>query len=67
VDGDFDSIRVVSRGDAQQLTNLSPRTWERLEAVGDAPPKTRLSEGRIGYRICDLKEWLDRRRERGVA
>jgi hypothetical protein len=67
VDGDFDSIRVVNRSDAQRLANLSPRTWERLEAVGDAPPKTRLSEGRIGYRICDLKEWLDRRRERGAA
>jgi len=63
VDDDFDSIRVVNRHDAQRLCNLSPRTWERLEAIGDVPPKTRLSEGRVDYRVSDIKEWLDRHRE----
>jgi predicted DNA-binding transcriptional regulator AlpA len=60
---DLDSIRVLSRPEAVKAVGVSIRTWERLEAGGDAPPKTRLSTGRVGYRVFDIKEWLDRRRE----
>jgi predicted DNA-binding transcriptional regulator AlpA len=63
VENNLDLIRVLSRREAIKIANLSERTWERLEAVGDVPPKTRLSKGRIGYRVADIKEWLDRRRE----
>jgi predicted DNA-binding transcriptional regulator AlpA len=59
----FDSVRVVSRRKAIEIAGVSERTWERLEAVADVPVKTRLSQNRIGYRISDLREWLDRRRE----
>jgi predicted DNA-binding transcriptional regulator AlpA len=45
---------------------VSARTFERIEAAGDGPAKTRLSEGRIGYRVSDLETWLDARRI-GVA
>jgi hypothetical protein len=34
--------------------------WQQ---IGDVPVKTRLSEHRIGYRVTDIKEWLDKRRE----
>jgi hypothetical protein len=27
------------------------------------PPKTQLSDRRVGYRVCDVEEWLDRRRQ----
>ena len=63
MENNLDLIRVLSRREAIKTANLSERTWERLEAAGDVPPKTRLSQGRIGYRVSDLKEWLDRRRE----
>jgi predicted DNA-binding transcriptional regulator AlpA len=63
VEDSLDLIRVLSRREAIKAANLSERTWERLEAVGDVPPKTRLSQGRIGYRVSDIKKWLDRRRE----
>jgi hypothetical protein len=33
-----------------------------MRARGEAPPITKLSERRIGYRVIDLKEWLDARR-----
>jgi predicted DNA-binding transcriptional regulator AlpA len=66
VENDLDNIRVLSRRETIKAANLSERTWERLEAVGDVPLKTRLSQGRIGYRVADIKEWLDRRREGGV-
>jgi predicted DNA-binding transcriptional regulator AlpA len=64
---DLDSIRVLSRPEAVKAVGVSTRTWERLEAAGEGPPKTRLSEGRIGYRVSDIKQWLDRRREGGEA
>jgi predicted DNA-binding transcriptional regulator AlpA len=67
MDDNLDSIRVVNRRAAMRACDLSEKTWERLERDGDTPPKTRLSEGRVGYRISDLKEWLDRRRECGAA
>jgi predicted DNA-binding transcriptional regulator AlpA len=60
-------IRVLSRSETIKTVGLSDRTWDRLEAAGDTPPKTRISQGRIGYGVCDVKEWLDRRRKAGVA
>jgi hypothetical protein len=33
-----------------------------MEARGETPPKTRLSANRTGYRLIDLKTWLDARR-----
>jgi predicted DNA-binding transcriptional regulator AlpA len=59
---DYESVRVVDRPTAWRLANLSRSTWERLEARGEAPPKTRLSANRTGYRLSDLKAWLDARR-----
>jgi predicted DNA-binding transcriptional regulator AlpA len=58
----LDSVRVVDELTAIMIVGVSPRTWDRLRARGEAPPATRLSERRIGYRIVDLKDWLDARR-----
>ena len=59
---DFDCVRVVDEPTAILLTGVSPRTWDRLRARGDIPPITKLSDKRIGYRLIDLKAWLDARR-----
>jgi predicted DNA-binding transcriptional regulator AlpA len=58
----LDSVRVVDEQTAIMLTGVSPRTWDRMRARGETPPITKLSERRIGYRIVDLKAWLDARR-----
>ena len=58
-----DLVRVLSEPEAVEALGLSRRTWDRLKSLGDVPAKTRLSEGRIGYRVCDLAAWLDARRE----
>lgn len=63
----LDQIRVLSKREAVKVAGVSERTWDRLEAVGDVPPKTCLSQGRIGYRVADIRVWLDRRREVGAA
>ena len=64
---DIDAIKVLNHRDAIRHLGVSERNFQRLEARGDAPPKTRLSEGRIGYRVSDLAAWLDARRVGGVA
>jgi len=56
-------LRVLTRRQTVELVGLSEKTWERLESLGDIPIKTRLSEGRIGFRLDHIKEWLDARRE----
>ncbi len=64
VTNDIEAIKVLNRRDAIAQLAMSDRTFRRLEASGDAPPKTRLSEGRVGYRDCDMRDRLDARRER---
>jgi predicted DNA-binding transcriptional regulator AlpA len=60
---DIDAIRVLNKRETIKQVGVSERTWDRLEADGDVPTKTRISQGRIGYRLCDIKKWLDARRE----
>jgi predicted DNA-binding transcriptional regulator AlpA len=60
---DLDLIRVLTRSETIKAVGVSEKTWERLEALGDVPTKTRLSQGRVGYRLVHIKEWLDARRE----
>jgi predicted DNA-binding transcriptional regulator AlpA len=64
---DLESIRVLNRTETLKMVGLSDRTWDRLEVAGDTPPKTRISQGRIGYRVADIMKWLDSRREVGAA
>jgi predicted DNA-binding transcriptional regulator AlpA len=60
---DFFAARVLNRSETIRLVGLSDRTWDRLEAAGETPPKVKLSERRIGYLLTDIREWLERRRE----
>ena len=61
--GPLDSVRVLNRSQTIEVVGVSEKTWERLERDGDVPTKTRLSQGRIGYRVIDIERWLDARRE----
>lgn len=54
-------LRVLSRRQTIALVGVSEKTWERLEAVGDIPIKTQLSQGRVEHRLDHIKEWLDGR------
>ena len=49
-----DLVRVLSEPEAIEAIGVSRRTWDRLKSLGDIPVKTRLSEGRIGYRVSDV-------------
>lgn len=60
---DLESIRVISREEAARAIDVSSDTWDRMERCGLTPPITRLSERSVGYRIVDLRKWLDARRD----
>lgn len=62
-----DDLKVYTKKETQKLMGLSGRTWDREEAHGRTPPKTRLSPNRIGYRASDIATWLDARREGAPA
>lgn len=64
---DTDLIKVLTRREAIEAVGVSEKTWERLEALGDVPIKTRLSQGRVGFRVVDIAAWLDARRETASA
>jgi predicted DNA-binding transcriptional regulator AlpA len=59
----FNPLQVFNRPATLKMLGLSDRTFDRLEATGQAPIKTHLSPNRIGYRASDIKDWLDQRRE----
>src|SRR6516165_1325465 len=63
---DLSAIRVLTRRETIKILGLSDRTWDRLEHSGQTPPKTQLSDNRIGYRLADIAKWLDGRRELAV-
>ncbi len=62
----LESVRVLDKRTVLQIVGLSEDTFDRLEQRGEAPPITRLSERRKGYRLVDVKEWLDARRQEAV-
>jgi predicted DNA-binding transcriptional regulator AlpA len=63
VSDELEGVRVLDKRTVLQIVGLSEDTFDRLEARGETPPITRLSERRKGYRLVDVKEWLDARRE----
>jgi predicted DNA-binding transcriptional regulator AlpA len=58
----LDSVRILDERTTIKVVGVSPRTWDRMKARRETPPATQISDRRIGYRIIDLKAWLDSRR-----
>jgi predicted DNA-binding transcriptional regulator AlpA len=59
----LNAIRVLNETELCRMLGISNKTFERMRYRGDVPPKTQLSDRRVGYRVCDVEEWLDRRRQ----
>ena len=55
---DFQILDVTS---AAAVTGLSKSTLDTMRCRGDGPPYVALGTGRggrVGYRPCDLRDWL---------
>jgi predicted DNA-binding transcriptional regulator AlpA len=57
----FESVRVLDEVTAAELVGVSRPTWTRMRERGETPPCVQLSKRRIGYRVSDLKAWLEAR------
>jgi prophage regulatory protein len=53
--------RVLDERAAAAFIGLSAPTLERIRKLGRAPRHLRLSERRLGYKVCDLLAWLEAR------
>jgi predicted DNA-binding transcriptional regulator AlpA len=60
-------LQVFDRSTTLEILGLDRRTFDRLEARGEAPPKIQLSPNRVGYRASDLQHWQDSRLQRKTA
>lgn len=47
--------------DIKSMTRLSRSTIDRLERKGEFPERIRLSKSAIGWRLDEVRAWLDRR------
>jgi predicted DNA-binding transcriptional regulator AlpA len=60
-------VRCISRAELiDLLAELGEKTLDRLEQCGQGPPKTQLSDRRVGYRLVHVAAWLDARRHPGT-
>jgi predicted DNA-binding transcriptional regulator AlpA len=59
--------RIITQEQAAEICDLHQATLKRLRAAGIGPPVIKLSQKRIGYRVRDLRAWLDARTEQTSA
>lgn len=52
---------VLSEPEASRALGMSPTQLRRLRLAGKGPRAIRISDRRIGYRLCDLQEWVSAR------
>jgi predicted DNA-binding transcriptional regulator AlpA len=64
---EFELDRVVSEAQAAKILGYSKDTLRREFRAGRAPPRVRLSDRRIGYRLSVLYAFLEARTEQPGA
>lgn len=52
---------VITKPQALVLLGVSRPTLDRMRARGEGPKQVQLSDRRIGYRMRDLRAWLNER------
>lgn len=53
--------RIVRPAEAVTITGRSLASIWRDERAGNFPPKVRIGQNAVGYRLSQLQEWLDTR------
>jgi prophage regulatory protein len=56
-----DGDRMVREDECRQLTGLSRATRWRQERRGTFPKRCQLSDNAVGWRLADLRAWLNER------
>jgi predicted DNA-binding transcriptional regulator AlpA len=53
--------RVISEALAAEFLGISHDTLKRMHAAGKGPRRIRVSDRRVGYKLSELKAYVDRR------
>jgi predicted DNA-binding transcriptional regulator AlpA len=56
-----EDLRVVPEPEAAYIAGVSVMTWQRMRHRGETPPLVQISRRRIGYRIGDIRKWIEAR------
>jgi prophage regulatory protein len=51
-------LAILSSAQVQRLTNLGHTQLWKLEQSGEFPKRIRLSALRVGWKSCDVREWI---------
>lgn len=62
---DVSDLRVLTAAEASALLTVSLPVMERMRARGTGPRFIRLSARRVGYRVADLRTWIEAQAEGG--
>ena len=57
----FSDDAVLSKSQTSAVTNLSRDTLDRMNRMGEGPKRMQLSERRVGYRMREIRKWLESR------
>jgi predicted DNA-binding transcriptional regulator AlpA len=52
---------ILSTLQASEMMGCHRATLEKLHRLGQGPPRIRITDRRIGYRLGDLRQWLQSR------
>jgi predicted DNA-binding transcriptional regulator AlpA len=55
--------RVLATRDACEFVGVSIAEWRRMRRRGEAPPPIMLGTQRQGWRVGDLIDWIERRKQ----
>ncbi len=56
-------LRVLTPAEASKLLTISLPVMERMRRAGTGPRFIRLSARRLGYRVDDVRAWMEARAE----
>ena len=62
----MNELQVLTLPEASKLLSVSIPVMDRWRAAGEGPRFIRLSTRRIGYRLSDLRAWIESRAEGGA-
>ena len=62
----MNELQVLTLSEASSLLSVSIPVMDRWRAAGEGPRFIRLSARRIGYRLSDLRAWIESRAQGGA-
>lgn len=55
--------QVITKGEAAEMIGVSTDTLDRMHQRGEGPPRVKLSDRRVGFRMRELRAWIAKKTE----